>query len=167
MNELQKVEDGLVVSMDYILHVDGELVDESTEKEPLEFIQGSGGIIPGLEKALYGMAIGDSKVVQVSAKDGYGEVDEDAFSDVPRDQFPDDIPLEEGIELQVRDEDGSMMQACIDNISDTTIRLDFNHPLAGMDLLFNIKIVGLRQATAEELEHGHVHDELMHEEDEE
>lgn len=159
MSNILKVENGLVVAMNYTLHIDGELVDETGEGDPLEFIQGEGHIIPGLEKALYGMAVGEKKTVEVEAKDGYGELDEDAFNDVPRSDFPSDIPLEEGVDLEVEDEDGEIVNACIAAINEDTITLDYNHPLAGFDLSFNVEIVGLRKATPSELEHGHVHGE--------
>lgn len=82
------VQDGQVVSMEYSLHVDGETIDSSQGREPLEFLQGAGNIIPGLEDELYGMEIGETKNVIVAAEDGYGELDPDAFIDVPREQFP-------------------------------------------------------------------------------
>lgn len=143
--------------MEYTLHVDGQLVDSSEGRAPLEFLQGAGNIIPGLEEELYGMELGESKNVIVSAEDGYGEPDPDAFVDVPRAQFPAEIPLEPGIELQVRDDTGRVLLARIDRVDDQNVRLDFNHPLAGKELNFQVKIVGLRDATEEELEHGHVH----------
>lgn len=151
------VQDGQVVSMEYTLHVDGELIDTSAGREPLEFLQGAGNIIPGLEDELYGLEIGEAKNVIVAAEDGYGELDPDAFLDVPREQFPAEIPLEVGVELQVQDESGHPMMARIDSVDEASVRLDFNHPLAGKELVFDVKIVGLREATDEEMEHGHVH----------
>jgi len=157
MEDVLKIVDGHVVCMQYTLHVDGEIMDQSEEGEPLEFIQGEGHIIPGLENALYGMTIGDSKNVVVPAGEGYGELDEEAFVEVPREQFPADIPMEAGVDLQVRTQDGETMSARIQHITDDTVRLDFNHPLAGKQLTFEIKIVSVRSATAEEMDHGHVH----------
>ncbi|PWH14421.1 MAG: peptidylprolyl isomerase [Anaerolineae bacterium] len=151
------VQDGQVVSMEYTLHVDGQLIDSSQGRAPLEFLQGAGNIIPGLEDELYGMEVGETKNVIVSAEDGYGELDPDAFVDVPRAQFPTEIPLEIGVELQVRDDSGRVLLARIDRVDDESVRLDFNHPLAGKELDFTVKIVGLRDATDEEMEHGHVH----------
>ncbi len=156
MSELT-VQDGQVVSMEYSLHVDGELIDTSAGREPLEFLQGAGNIIPGLEDELYGMEIGEAKNVIVAAEDGYGELDPDAFIDVPREQFPAEIPLEVGVELQLQDESGHPMMARIESVDDDNVRLDFNHPLAGKELVFDVKIVGLREATDEEMEHGHAH----------
>jgi len=157
-DEVLKVQDGHVVSMEYTLQVDGEILDSSSGHEPLEFLQGAGNIIPGLEDELYGMAIGESKQVIVQPEEGYGTLDPEAFVDVPKEQFPPTIPLEVGVELQVTNEDGTPMSARIDTVSDDSVRLDFNHPLAGKELSFDVTIVGLREATDEETEHGHVHD---------
>ena len=152
-----KIADGQVVSMDYTLYVDGEVVDTSEGQSPMECIQGTGNIIPGLERELYGLVSGDSKKVSVVPADGYGEMDSEAYVDVPRAEFPDNIPLEKGIEIQVRDQSGQAMSARIDSVTDETVKLDFNHPLAGKTLDFDVKIVGVRDASAEELAHGHVH----------
>jgi FKBP-type peptidyl-prolyl cis-trans isomerase SlyD len=152
-----QVDKDTVVSLDYTLRVDGVVVDSSEKSEPIQFIQGHGHIIPGLENQLYGMQIGEQKQVSVSASDGYGEVDKSAFADVPRDEFPPDIPLKTGIGLQLRDQDGNVMEGYISEVGEKSVRLDFNHPLAGKDLDFSIEVVGLRNATAEELSHGHIH----------
>lgn len=157
MTEELKVDDGQVVSMHYTLHVDGRLVDSSEGGEPLQFIQGMGHIIPGLEHQLYDMKIGDSKKVMVAAKDGYGEVDAQAFMDVPRQAFPNSVPLETGTELELRDQSGQPVYARIDTVRDDNVRLDMNHPLAGKELHFDVKIAGLRLATDEEISHAHVH----------
>jgi FKBP-type peptidyl-prolyl cis-trans isomerase SlyD len=159
MSKSLKIADDQVVSMEYSLTVDGLVVDTSENHEPIEFIQGHGNIIPGLERELYGMTVGESKEVTISPADGYGEVDEEAYVEVPRAQFPADIPLEPGVTLNVEDQSGQPMLARIDKVSEETIRLDFNHPLAGKYLFFKVKIAGLRSATAEELDHGHVHGE--------
>jgi FKBP-type peptidyl-prolyl cis-trans isomerase SlyD len=158
MTEQLKVDDGQVVSMDYVLLVDGKVIDSSEAGKPLQFIQGMGHIIPGLEHELYDMKIGENKKVVVLPKDGYGEVDAEAFMDVPRDSFPANVPLEKGTELELREQSGHTMLARIDTISDENIRLNMNHPLAGKELHFDVKIAGLRPATEEEVSHGHVHD---------
>jgi len=157
MSEELKVNDGQVVSMEYTLKVDGEVADTSQGREPLEFVHGAGNIIPGLEREMVGMAVGDSKDVLVAAVDGYGEEDDNAFMDVPREQFPEEIPMKIGTEIQVQNQAGQPMYARIDTIGDKSVRLDFNHPLAGKELHFSVKVVGLRDATPEEKEHGHVH----------
>lgn len=157
MSEELKIMNGQVVSMEYTLKVDGNVMDTSEGREPLEYVHGAGNIIPGLEREMIGMAVGESKNVLVAAADGYGEDDDKAFMDVPREQFPKEIPMKVGTELQVQNQAGQPMYARIDMVGDKSVRLDFNHPLAGKDLHFSVKVVGLREATDEEKEHGHVH----------
>ncbi|HEX2697105.1 MAG TPA: peptidylprolyl isomerase [Anaerolineales bacterium] len=157
MTDDLKVDDGQVVSMHYTLHVDGKVVDSSEGGEPLQFIQGMGHIIPGLENELYDMKIGDSKKVVVAAKDGYGESDAEAFMEVPRDSFPPNVPLQLGTELELRDQSDHPVYARIESISDENVRLNMNHPLAGKELHFDVKIADLRAATDDEVSHGHVH----------
>jgi FKBP-type peptidyl-prolyl cis-trans isomerase SlyD len=153
------VTDDVVVSLEYTLWLDegGEVVDSSENEEPLEFIQGHGEIVPGLEQALYGMSVGDEKRVVVQPEDGYGELDPDAFQLLPRDAFPRDVELEPGMSLELQDDSGDVMLAFVAEIRKDSILLDFNHPLAGEILHFKVKVVGLRPATPEELEHDHVH----------
>jgi FKBP-type peptidyl-prolyl cis-trans isomerase SlyD len=143
--------------MHYTLQVDGRVVDSSEGGEPLQFIQGMGHIIPGLEHELYEMRVGDKKEVVVAARDGYGELKEDSYMDVPRDSFPPDVPLKEGIEMELRDQNDHPMYARIDQIAADHVRLNMNHPLAGKELHFSVQIAELRPATGEEVAHGHVH----------
>jgi FKBP-type peptidyl-prolyl cis-trans isomerase SlyD len=156
------VQDGVVVSMEYSLHVDGELLDTSDGQGPLQFLVGYGNVISGLESEMMGMKIGDSKNVIIQPEDGYGEFDDEAFINVARDQFPKDMPVEVDTELTVRDDEGHARYARVDSIEGDTVRLDFNHPLAGAKLHFNVKVVALREPSDEELEHGHVHEEGHH-----
>jgi len=156
------VQDGQVVSMEYTLRVDGEVLDSSDGVGPLQFLAGYDNIVPGLEREMIGMQIGDSKDVVVAPADGYGEFDDEAFMDVPRSEFPSDMELEEGVELSVTDEDGKNQYARIESMTDESVRLDFNHPLAGAELHFNVKVIALREPTKEELDHGHVHEEGHH-----
>lgn len=153
------VQDGLVVSMEYTLTVDGEELDSSKNAGPLQFLAGHDNIVTGLEREMIGMKIGESKDVVVAPADGYGEFDDEAYMEVPRSEFPEDMEVELGMELGVTDEDGNHQMAFIESFDDENVRLDFNHPLAGAELHFNVKVVGLREPTSEELEHGHVHEE--------
>jgi FKBP-type peptidyl-prolyl cis-trans isomerase SlyD len=139
------VEKDLLISMDYELKVDGQLLDASQEGQPLQFVQGSGQIIPGLEQALYGMAVGESKEVVVPAGQGYGEVNPQAFADVPRNRFPPDIPLQIGLELQMRGPGGQAVPARIAAVNEQSVRMDMNHPLAGKELHFKVKIAALNR----------------------
>jgi FKBP-type peptidyl-prolyl cis-trans isomerase SlyD len=165
MTEALHVQDGQVVSLVYTLQVDGQVIDSSEESEPLQFIQGEGHIIPGLESALYDMEVGERKNLVIAPEYGYGELSNEAFIDVPKDQFPAEIPIELGIELQVRSPEGDIMEARIDKIEEDSVRLDFNHPLAGKVLHFDVKVIALRQASADEKSHGHVHDHQHQHED--
>lgn len=153
----QQVADDVVVTMDYSLRVDGEIVDSSEEEGPIQFLQGYGNIIPGLEAHLGGLAVGESLQVSVAAKDGYGEFDPEQIVDIPLDEFPEEISVEPGVELEMRDQDGDTLFARIISVGKSRAKLDFNHPLAGKQLDFDVTIVGLRPPTPEELEHGHVH----------
>lgn len=154
MNSTLKVDDGQVVSMDYTLRVDGEVVDTSEGREPLDFLQGVGNIIPGLETELYGMEVGQSKKVVVVAADAYGEFQEDAVVNVPKSEFPEQIPVEVGTELQVRGQNGETMYGRITKVEDENVELNFNHPLAGKELHFDVTITALREATDDELLQG-------------
>ena len=151
------VADDLVVTMDYTLTVDGEIVDSSDEDGPIEFLQGYGNIIPGLEAHLGGLAVGESLRVSVAAKDAYGEFDPEQIVDIPLDEFPEEICVEPGVELEMKDQDGDTLFARIVSVGKSRAKLDFNHPLAGKQLNFDVTIVALRAPTPEELEHGHVH----------
>lgn len=162
-----KIQNNSVVTLDYTLRVEGEIIDSSEENDPIQFIQGHGHIIPGLEGELYGMGTGDSKSVVVLPDQGYGEIDQDAYADIPRNEFPAHIPLDIGTALQLRDQDGAVLDAYIDTVAEDQIRLTFNHPLAGKTLHFDVTVVDIRDATPEELAHGHVHDDDGDEEDEE
>jgi FKBP-type peptidyl-prolyl cis-trans isomerase SlyD len=154
------VEDGMVVGMDYTLRLDdGEVIDSSSDGDPMEFLQGEGQIISGLEQELYGMAVGDAKRVTVAPADGYGDEDPQAYETVPRDAFPPDLELTAGMQLHMRDQSGEVFTVYVVEVRDDGVLLDFNHPLAGETLYFDVKIATLRQATPEELAHGHAHDE--------
>lgn len=156
------VQDGVVVSIEYTLHVDGELLDSSDGQGPLQFLVGYGNVISGLESEMIGMKIGDSKDVVVQPADGYGEFDDEAFMEVPRKDFPKDMPMEVDAELTVRDDEGHARYARVDSVEGDTVRLDFNHPLAGAELHFSVKVVALREPSNEEVEHGHVHEAGHH-----
>ena len=152
-----KVTDGQVVSMEYTLRVDGKVVDSSDGHEPLEYLHGAANIIPGLEREMEGMAIGESKTVIVSPADGYGETDDEAFIEAPVSEFPKDMPLKPGVEMELTAPDGEPMYARIESVEGDVVVLNMNHPLAGAELHFDVKVVGMRDATEEEMDHGHAH----------
>lgn len=153
----KKVGKDMVVSMEYTLTVDGEVLDSSEKHGPIEFLQGHRNIIPGLEMELNGMHVGESKQVVVAAKDGYGLSDPEEIKDIDRDEFPDEVPLKPGVNLEMKDDEGDLLYGTIVEVGEDTVKMDFNHPLADKELHFEVKIAGLREATQEELAHGHVH----------
>lgn len=146
----------IVVSMDYSLIVNDQLIDSSENYGPLEFIQGHKNIIPGLENEIEGMQIGDTKEVVVQPLDGYGEYDENAYADIPRNQFPPSFSFEMGKSVRLSHPSGQLINATISEIGENEVRLDLNHPLAGKELKFTATIVSLRSATPEEIAAGRV-----------
>jgi len=158
MSEEKLVANDLVVTMDYVLTVEDEIWDSSEEEGPIQFLQGYGNIIPGLEQRIKGMEIGESREIIVPAAEGYGEFDMEQIVDVPISEFPEEIPLESGVELEMKDTDGDTVFARVISVGKSRVKMDFNHPLAGRELHFKVTIVELREATPVELEHGHVHE---------
>lgn len=122
---------------------DGTEFDSSQGRDPLEFEVGSGQIIPGLDKALPGMSEGDRKTVDVPCAEAYGEAKPEARHDVPRANIPDHIPLDIGTRLQMQSPDGQAVAVTVANVTDETVTLDANHPLAGKDLTFEIELVSI------------------------
>lgn len=151
-----RIKDNMVVSMSYVLTVDDELVDSTEEGESLQFIQGYGSIIPGLEQALYGMAAGDHDEITVPARDAYGEYDLEQIVPIPLSEFPEDLELEPGLELEMSDKEGDVVYARVVSVGRSRVKMDFNHPLADKDLDFEITILDVRPATPQELEQGYV-----------
>ena len=135
---------------------DGNLIDTSEGKEPLLFLAGSGQIIPGLEKEIVALNIGDKKNVEVKAAEAYGEVIEDLKITVQKSQFPEDQQVNIGDQFQVNDEPNAPIFTVI-SIEGDDVHIDGNHPMAGHDLFFDIEVTEKRDATAEELDHGHAH----------
>jgi len=158
-----KVANHHVIGIEYTLKDGkGEVLDSNEGSEPLLYIQGLGQIVDGLEKALDGKSLGDNLEVKVSAEDGYGVFDDELIQKVPRSEFKDMEPLEEGMEIVVEDEDGEDQVMSITDISPDEVTLDGNHPLAGQELNFKVRIASVRAATQDEIEHGHAHGEGGH-----
>jgi FKBP-type peptidyl-prolyl cis-trans isomerase SlyD len=153
-----KIGENTAAAINYTLYLeDGSIADSSEGQEPLNFLFGYDNIIPGLEDALEGLQKGDKKTVVVAPDEAYGEFQKEAFQEVSRADFPEDVELEVGMQLALVDEEGYHVPALIDKISDDTITMNFNHPLAGRTLKFEVEVIDVREATEEELEHGHVH----------
>jgi FKBP-type peptidyl-prolyl cis-trans isomerase SlyD len=147
-----------VVSIDYRLHLgDGKIIDESEPGDPLVYLHGHEEIVPGLEKALEGKKAGESLKVEVAPKDGYGEYDPDSVEEVPREDFPPDMELEAGGIVSATDEDGDDVEFLVKEVRPNTVVIDFNDPMAGKTLHFEVTVREVRAATPEELEHGHAH----------
>ena len=152
-----QITSGKVVSIDYTLTDDEkQTIDSSVGGEPLAFIYGSGQIIPGLEKALAGKIAGDSLQVKVSPEEGYGIHDAEKIMTVPRSKI-DGVPnLKEGMQLQASGGHGAQV-VTVTKITTDEVTLDANHPLAGANLNFDVTVREVRDATPEEVSHGHVH----------
>lgn len=143
------VAEGKKIKMDYTLTVNDEVMETSVGKEPLEFTFGDHSIIPGLEKGIEGMKIGEEKTVTVDPKDGYGEVDPKGFKEFPKNKMPANAPaLKVGMVLEAQSPDGENFPAVISEVKGDTVVLDFNHPLAGKQLTFKIKILNVSDESA-------------------
>jgi len=139
---LSKVKEGDTVKVHYTgTLTDGTVFDTSEEREPLEFTLGQGQLIPGFEKAVVGMNVGDSTEVEIPSDDAYGESREDLVISVPKDQLPDDVEPQVGMQLQVNQQDGQPIPVRITDVGEENLTLDANHPLAGQDLKFEIELV--------------------------
>jgi FKBP-type peptidyl-prolyl cis-trans isomerase SlyD len=155
---------GWVVTLDYALRVDDELVESTfgDDAEAIQFLQGFGNIIPGLERETEGMGLGERKRVVIQPADAYGEYDPDEIEHLTRADFPAEIPLEVGVEIQLEDQEGEPLLGQIIAVEGDDVQLDLNHPLAGKSLDFEIAVLDLRPATDQELDHGHVHSHGQH-----
>ena len=152
-----QVEKNKVVEIEYTLKDDnGRVVDSSEGGEPLSYIQGVGNLIPGVESALEGKSSGERVQITVPPETGYGMRNESLVLSVERDKFSEIEDLREGLRFQMDTPDGSMVFSVVE-VGDAEVVVDGNHPLAGMTLNFDITIQSVRDATPEELEHGHVH----------
>ncbi|MCX8492790.1 MAG: peptidylprolyl isomerase [Chthoniobacterales bacterium] len=155
---------GSVVLFDYTLTDDDkELIDSSKDAGPLAYLQGESQIVKGLEKAMEGKSAGDSFKISIAPEEGYGLIDPEKIAVVDADQIEGGDELEEGMQLEAsHDSEEDEQVVVVSKIEGKKVTLDGNHPLAGMNLHFDIKIREVRAATAEEIEHGHVHGDGGH-----
>lgn len=137
---------GKKVKMDYTLTVNNDQVETSVGKKPLEFIDGDRMIIPGLERGIEGMRVGEEKIITVSPKDAYGEADPKALKEFPKNKMPTNVEPKVGMVLRATAPDGQSFPAVIAQIKGDTVILDFNHPLAGKQLTFKVKILDIQNA---------------------
>ena len=151
-----------VVLIDYTLkNAKGEVLDSSEGEEPLAYLHGENNIVPGLERELEGKKVGDTISTIVSPEDGYGVRNEELIGSIPREMFESDIDIKAGMSFQAETDQGVQVVSVTD-VNDAEVTVDGNHPLAGEALHFDVTVRDIREATSEELEHGHVHSKSCH-----
>lgn len=152
-----KIDKNSVVSFHFtLLNGEGTVLESSTGSEPLTYLHGAGNIVPGLEEAMTGRTTGDKFQVTLPPEKAYGTRDEKLVQRIPKDQFPDPARLQPGMQFQLDSPKGLMILTVM-KVDDSHVTIDGNPELAGETLTFNVEISEVRTASAEELEHGHVH----------
>lgn len=160
-----KIEKNKVVSLTYNLRKDsheGDMVESVNEEVPLEFIFGQGMMLQKFEENLTGMVQGDDFKFELTSQEAYGEYSNENVFDLPKKNFEIDGKIEDGVLavgniIPLQDQQGNRFDGTIKEVKDESVVMDFNHPMAGQSLFFTGKVIGIREATAEELDHGHVH----------
>jgi len=156
------IADAKIVSIHYTLkNKHGELLDKSGKDEPLSYLHGTESIIPGLETALAGKSAGDKLSVSIAPEQGYGLHSESLVQELPRDAFGEIEDIQEGMRFQAESENGTRI-ITVTNVAEDRVTVDGNHPLAGETLNFDVEVDNVRDATAQEIEHGHVHSDGEH-----
>ena len=146
--ENKVVKDGAVISLQYILSgEDGKTIESNKGREPMKYTQGTKQIIPGLEKALAGMKVGEEKRVKVKPEDGYGPINEQAFQEFPKEKVPQEMQ-KVGAQLILKGPQGQALPVRVKEIKEKTVLMDMNHPMAGKTLVFDIKILDIQAAVA-------------------
>ncbi|WP_108860945.1 peptidylprolyl isomerase [Ruegeria sp. Alg231-54] len=141
---MTEIKQGDTVRIHYTgTQLDGNVFDSSEGRDPLEFVVGTGQIIPGLDSAMPGLNIGDKKRVEIACVEAYGPINPAARQQIPREGIPDDIPLDPGTQLQMQTPDGQAVPVTVVEVDEATVTLDANHPLAGQDLIFDIEVVSI------------------------
>jgi FKBP-type peptidyl-prolyl cis-trans isomerase SlyD len=152
-----QIENNRVVSLAYTLKDNDDNVIDQSSDGSFCYLHGASNIIPGLENALAGKAAGDELSVSIPPEEGYGVRDDARIQDVPRNMFPDDQEIQAGMQFHAQSPEGQSIVVLVSKVEGDTVTVDGNHPLAGVQLNFEVKVIEIRDATAEELEHGHVH----------
>lgn len=152
-----KIEKNCVVSIEYELIEAGgsDILDSNKGQAPLDFIVGKDHVIPGLESQLLNLEKGENADIKVDSADAYGEVNPEALDTLPREQFA-DIELDVGMQLYGQSENGESVAVTVVELDDTNVTIDYNHPLAGKDLMFSVSIIDVREATDDELISGQI-----------
>jgi len=153
-----KIAAGKVVTIHYTLRDEaGSVLDSSVGGRPLDYLQGANNVVPGLEKGLDGKQAGARVELRLPPAEGYGEHDPRGRQQVPREAFPEGVELESGMQFSAEDQRGQQVTVWIAAVEGAQVTIDQNHPLAGKVLCFDVTVEGVRDATLEELEHGHPH----------
>jgi FKBP-type peptidyl-prolyl cis-trans isomerase SlyD len=152
-----QIEKHRVVTLAYTLKDDDDRIIDQSDDGSFCYLHGASNIIPGLENALTGKAAGDELSVSVPPEQGYGVHDVEKTQAVPRDMFPADEEIEAGMQFHAEGPDGHALVVTVVKVEDDRITVDGNHPLAGVRLNFDVKVMEVRAATGEEIAHGHVH----------
>ena len=158
-----QITNNAVVAIHYTLKNNkGDVIDSSRNSDPLNYLHGHGNIVPGLEKALKGKSKGETLAVIVPPEEGYGLRLNDQVQQIPRDQFEANADIQPGMQFQAQSPEGVMV-VTVTNVDDQHVTVDGNHPLAGEILNFDIEVMEVREASKEEISHGHVHGKGVHE----
>ena len=138
-----KIENGKKITLFYKLFVEGQLLETADAKEPFTYTHGQKQIVPGLEKGLTGLKVGAQKTIRVTSQEAYGPIDPKAFQEIPKDKIPPDVPLKKGTFVEARSPKGERALVKITEVKTDKVVIDFNHPLAGKDLEFQIEVVNV------------------------
>lgn len=152
------IQDNQVVTIHFkVKDQNGDVVDSTKKNEPYSFIKGQNQILPKLEEKIGDMIIGSTKKLDLPADQAYGEYNEKAVQQVKRSDFPENTRVEEGMGFIANTSEGKQLPFTVKKVENEDVTIDFNHPLAGKDLSFEVELVNVREATQEELSHGHPH----------
>ncbi len=152
-----QIEKDRIVTLKYTLKDNDDNIIDKSDDGSFSYLHGASNIIPGLENALTGKTAGDELSVSIPPAEAYGEHDAGNTQTVPRDMFPPDHEIEVGMQFHAQAPDGQPLMVKVIGVEENEVTVDGNHPLAGMQLNFDVKVTDVRDATSEELEHGHAH----------
>lgn len=151
------IQDNKVVSLNYTLRDDDGNILDRCQDASFVYLHGAGNILPGLERAIAGKQVGDSVNVSLAPEDAYGARDEAKTQSVPREMFDDSVDIEAGMQFHAEGPNGEHLVVTVVEVDEQSVTVDGNHPMAGISLNFEVEVMGIRDASAEELAHGHVH----------
>jgi len=134
---------GSKVKFDYVLTVEGNKIDSTEDKGPLEFVQGDGVLFIGLENQMFGLTVGEKKTIKVAPEGGYGAINPEAFDEIEKSRLPKEVELKVGVRFRGQGPKGEQFPVEIVEVREKTVVIDFNHPLAGKEMIFNIEVVSI------------------------